>query len=239
MKRQIVKRLMAKGIMVYIAVFSLVLVVAMPALAFMASSVGSLEIIDHSIKSIDIRNKAVTTDRIAPRAVKRGKIGKKAIISEHVKYLSDSKIRYQRKKRVLTIPAAAFGQGSIPYPNPPSIVSVVTTVTAPVQLPNGAKVTKVEFFVRDMGGGNKTKGELRSATDAQTGLGAFTAMAYVETPGTSASFKYISTTAIASPVINNVTKQYYVQAWAEPFPGSPAEVRQLGRARITYTIAAP
>ena len=108
MNRQTVKRLMTKGIMIYIAVFALVLMVAMPALALMANSVGTNEIRDHSIRSADIRNKAVTTDRIAPRAVRRGKIAKRAIRNEHIYNIGDSKIRYSTKTGYLTIPVAAL-----------------------------------------------------------------------------------------------------------------------------------
>ena len=238
MNRQMIKRLAVKGTMTYIAVFSLVLMVAMPALALMANSVGTKEIKDHSIRSADIRNKAVTTDRIAPRAVKRGKIGKRAIRTEHVKYLNDSKIRYSTKTKVLTIPGAAFAVAD-PGPNPAYTIydSYITTfkrVIAPVYLPDKARVTKIEFHMTDRAAGNKITGSLASATDAQAESGARTPMALAATPGVSTSWEHVSTTAITGAVINNAAKQYFVRV----APDSLGTFK-LARAKITYRVSGP
>ncbi len=238
MKRQTVKRLMVKGIMTYIAVFSLVLMVAMPALALMANSIGTKEIRDHSIRSADIRNKAVTTDRIAPRAVKRGKIGKRAIRTEHVQSINGSKIKYSTKRRVLTIPAAAFAPIAGGNESKDSYMRFNSTGgVAPVQLPNGARVTKVEVLGRpEVSGSSKFRASLLSATDVQSQSGAFTQMATKLAPDNSSTWRNLATTTITNPLINNATKQYFVKGLLEPT--SPALIN-IARARITYTIAAP
>ncbi len=86
MNRQTLKRLMVKGTMAYVAVFSLVLMVAMPALAVLAAnSIGSREIKDRSIKSRDIGKYAVGNGKIAPRSIRRGKIAENAINGSHIK----------------------------------------------------------------------------------------------------------------------------------------------------------
>ncbi len=230
---------MAKGIMAYVAVFSLVLMVAMPALAVLAAnSVGSPEIIDHSIRSADIRNKAVTTDRIAPRAVKRGKIGKRAIRTEHINYINDSKIRYSTKTKVLTIPGAAFAVAD-PGPSPGyniynSYITIYKLVIAPVYLPDKARVTKIEFHMTDRTAGNKITGSLSSATDAQAESGARTPMASVATPGVSTSWEHVSTTSITGAVIDNAAKQYFVRV----VPNSTGTFK-LARAKITYRVSGP
>ena len=240
MNKQTVKRLMVKGVMTYVAVFALVLMVAMPALALMVNSVGTREIIDHSIRSRDLRNKSVTTDRIAPRAVRRGKIAKRAIRNEHIyNNINDSKIRYSTKTKVMTIPAAAFsprgGTSSFELKN--TYLRADSTVTAPVLLPSGARVTKVEVLGRmETGGSAKFSALLASATDIQSQSRVYTTMATMAAPDTSIAWWNLSTTTIADPVINNATKQYFLQASPVPYVGPFCYV---ARARITYTIAGP
>lgn len=59
MSKEAFKRLAVKGSVAYIAIFSLVLLAAMPALALLANSVGTREIQDHSIRSRDLHNESV------------------------------------------------------------------------------------------------------------------------------------------------------------------------------------
>ena len=238
MNRQTLRRLIVKGTMSYIAVFALVLMVAMPALALMANSVGSPEIIDHSIRSADIRNKAVTTDRIAPRAVRRGKIAYRTIRSENVDFIKDSKIRYSTRTKVLTISPADF---IIANPGPVgewlivnSYIRAPKTIIASVKLPDKARVIKVEFHLTDNAGGNKTTGSLSSATNSQAETGAFTQMASAATPGASTAWNHVSTTSITGAVIDNASKQYFIRVSPTSF-----ELFKLARVKITYRVSGP
>ena len=238
MKRQIVKRLMAKGIMVYIAVFSLVLMVAMPALAVMANSVGSLEIIDHSIKSVDIRNKAVTTDRIAPRAVLRGKIGKRAIRTEHVKYLSDSKIRYSTKTKKLSIVGAAFrpeqsGDGFTVYLGGAirGTGAGIKYFTTPVNLPDGATITKLTLNAYDAQLTYNAKAELRRTIPSSVD----NLMADVLSSGNPGIVKEYHETTILNPVVDN-SNFYYVRASHDASAGGLLRVVGV---IITYKVKSP
>ncbi len=235
MTGKIFKRFIVKGTMAYVAVFALVLMVAMPAVALMANSVGSPEIIDHSIRSADIRNKAVTTDRIAPRAVKRGKIGKRAIRTEHINYISDSKIRYSRKTRVLSISAAALnptvGGGVYSYNKNVGQIEGQGTFSAPVYLPDRAVVIGFKAELRDISAGQFTDVDLRrwSTTGADT-------MAAVTTIGSPSSFSWRTfkdTNGISFSTINNTTHAYYAVGYLS---GGGVGI---GRIIITYRTTRP
>ena len=236
MNRQTLKRLMAKGIMAYVAVFSLVLMVAMPALALMANSVGTREIKNHSIRSADIRNKAVTTDRIAPRAVKRGKIGKRAIRTEHINYISDSKIRYSTKTKVLSISAQALNPTHSDYifnkTNGYLSSGTASTFSAPVYLPNGAVITGFKADLYDDSPVNYTNASLRRWRNTTVDT-----MAEVTTIGsisTSGWRVFSDTDGISFATIKNTSHAYYVRGY---FSGS--SVVAIGRIVITYRTASP
>ena len=87
MNRQFLKRLMVKGTVAYVAVFSLVLMVAMPAVALIAArnSVNSRSIINGQVTYRDIGKNAVRTSKIASKAVRYGKIANKAVRANHIK----------------------------------------------------------------------------------------------------------------------------------------------------------
>lgn len=83
MNRQLLKRLMVKGTVAYVAVFSLVLMVAMPAVALIAArnSVNSRSIINGQVTYRDIGKNAVRTSK----AVRYGKIANGAVRANHIK----------------------------------------------------------------------------------------------------------------------------------------------------------
>ncbi len=235
MNRQTLKKLMVKGTMTYIAVFSLVLMVAMPALALMANSVGTREIKDHSIRSADIRNKAVTTDRIAPRAVKRGKIGKRAIRTEHINYMADSKIRYSTKTGYLSIPVAALTPNSdnIDYSRAQSIRLITGTggFRAAVYLPDGARVIKLRYSHKDNSSGitYAVLSRVSHLANAANDLG--------ETPvsANASAWQVSQDTSIGSATIDNSAYSYYVYVWL-----SAADINlKAGNIVIDYTYSSP
>ncbi len=236
MNRQTLRRLVVKGTMTYIAVFSLVLMVAMPALALVANSVGTREIKNHSIRSADIRNKAVTTDRIAPRAVKRGKIGKKAIRTEHVNYIADSKIRYSKKTSYLSIPVAAFAPNSkgLDYVRSTSIRLMTGTGSfyAPVELPQNAVVTKFTYHHKDDTLSGHTYAKLTRVKHGQVTVDD------MANPGASANFggwKSKSDESIAyNPILNN-THAYYVYVYMN----YASDSLRAGTIVIEYTYTSP
>ena len=85
--RKVISKLVARGTIYLMSGALLLSMVAAPAIAVLAAknSVNSRAIIDHTIRSRDIRNGAVTTDRIAMRAIRRGKIAIGAVRSYHIK----------------------------------------------------------------------------------------------------------------------------------------------------------
>ena len=235
MKRQTVKRLMTKGIMTYVAVFALVLMVAMPAMALVANSIGTREIKDHSIRSRDLRNKAVTTDRIAPRAVKRGKIGKRAIRTEHVKYISDSKIRYSTRTKVLSIPGRALNPiedgSTFSKANGYITSSVGGTFSAPVYLPNGAVITGFKADLFDNSPSSFTFVKLHRWNTVGVDD-----MASVTTNGSPALVNwrtFSDTDGISFTTINNTSHTYYIKG----FLSGP--ILAIGRIVITYKTTGP
>ena len=222
--------------MTYVAVFALVLMVAMPASALMANSVGSPEIKNHSIRSADIRNKAVTTDRIAPRAVKRGKIGKRAIRTEHVKYISDSKIRYSTRTKVLSIPAQALNPTSSTYTfnkNNGYISSGTgSTFSAPVYLPNGAVITGFKADLYDNSPVSYTSASLRRWRNTTVDT-----MAEVTTDGSisTAGWRVFSDAdGISFATITNTSHAYYVTGYL-----TGSSIVAIGRIVITYRTTGP
>ncbi len=78
------KRLAIKGMMTYIAVFALMLMVAMPALALLADSVKSPAIVNGQVLSRDIGFGEVTSKDIRERAVEARDIGKRAVKNGHI-----------------------------------------------------------------------------------------------------------------------------------------------------------
>lgn len=209
--------------------------VAMPAIALMANSVGTKEIKDHSIRSADIRNKAVTTDRIAPRAVKRGKIGKRAIRTEHVKYISDSKIRYSTRTKVLSISAQALnptvGGGIYPFNKNPGYIAGVGYFSAPIYLPDGARVIGFKADLYDNSGSAYTSVGLHRWRNTSVDT-----MADASTVGSlsTAGWRVFSDTdGISFATINNTTHAYYVKGYM-----SGGSV-MIGRIVITYRTTSP
>ena len=239
MNRQTLKRLMVKGTMAYVAVFALALMVAMPAMALIANSVGTREIQDHSIRSRDLRNKAVTTDRIAPRAVKRGKIGKRAIRTEHVSYMSDSKIRYSTKTGYLSIPVSEFspisnsydyGKGNVLYMNSGS-----GSFYATVHLPQAAVIKKFKFATADNTDTAYVRARLRRITNSNPGV--TSDLASIDTSGQANSAAWIqqSTSSIISPTVDNNTFSYVVTVYL----GGPTTFLAAGPVVIEYTYSSP
>ncbi len=237
MHRQTLKRLMVKGTMTYIAVISLVLMVAMPALALMANSVGTKEIKDHSIRSADIRNKAVTTDRIAPRAVKRGKIGKRAIRTEHVQYINDSKIRYSRKTGYLSIPVSALVPFEDGYDYERGfnlrMIAGAGQFQAAVYLPQGAVVTKVRYSHKDDVIGKDTFVELSRVNNLNNSVDSMAGPP--PTSVDSPTWQVQTRSNINYATINNNSYAYYVFVWLS---GADTDLR-AGNIVIDYTYTSP
>ncbi|HEB12806.1 MAG TPA: hypothetical protein ENI11_03915 [Actinobacteria bacterium] len=237
MNGQTLKRFIVKGTMTYIAVFSLVLMVAMPALALMANSVGTREIKNHSIRSADIRNKAVTTDRIAPRAVKRGKIGKRAIRTEHIKYIGDSKIRYSRKTGYLSIPVSALVPLEDGYNYERGfnlhMIAGAGQFQAPVYLPQGAVVTKVRYNYKDDVIGKDTSIELSRVNNLNNSVDSMAGPPPASSD--SPAWQVLTYSSINYATINNNSYAYYVFVWLS---GADTDLR-AGNIVINYTYTSP
>lgn len=239
MNRQTVKRLMTKGIMTYVAVFALVLMVAMPAMALVANSVGTREIQNHSIRSRDLRNEAVTTDRIHPRAVKRGKIGRRAIRTEHIQSINGSKIRYSKKTKYRSMAAGAFQpfypefafvQIGLGGPDPGGIW------VAEVDLPDGAKIKSVKLVCLD----NSATVDV-TATVARHNFDSdsHADMATVKTSGMggATTFQNITDNSINFPTINNRDFAYFAIVYRIRDINDLSLI--FGRILITYEVKGP
>ncbi|WP_207215758.1 autotransporter outer membrane beta-barrel domain-containing protein [Pseudolysobacter antarcticus] len=105
----------------------------------------------------------------------------------------------------------AIGPYGVYVPNGTS--TVVAYLQAPVNLPDGAVVTKVEGFVIDKDGTYNTQPLQLWRTDAAVGTsGNSTIIANAPaTTGSNFAIQSTSTTSISFPVINNATYTYYLR----------------------------
>lgn len=142
-----------------------------------------------------------------------------------------------------TPPAAFTNEGSSytttigPYGLyvPDGIATTVAYLQAPVNLPDGAIVTKVDGYVIDKDGTYNTQPlQLwRNDFTAGTAAGSAVMMASVAaTTGSSTLIQSISTTAITSPTINNSVYTYYLR-WGTQQANSNLI---LCKVVITYTV---
>lgn len=107
---------------------------------------------------------------------------------------------------------------------------------APVNLPDGATVTSVAFYVVDNDGTfNLQPGQLwRNDASTSSSFGNSTTMATTPTPASSNStlVQIVSTSTISSPVINNQVYSYYLRWGTQQ---SNSNMRLL-KVLITYTV---
>lgn len=164
MSKEVLKRLLVKGAVSYLAVFMLILTVTVPAIAAIAAnSVNSTAIVDGQVKTEDVAKQAITTKKIANKAITSKKIANDAIGSAHIKdgsitsaeigIVNESDIYYNPRTAAYSI----AGSSLLPPPGADSSVagpemwlsSGTGLARAPVHLPANAFVTKVRARALD------------------------------------------------------------------------------------------
>ncbi len=256
MNRQTVKRLMVKGIMTYAAVFALVLMVAMPAMAVLAArnSVGRRQIINGEVTYRDIAKNAVRTGKIAPKAVRYGKIADGAVRGNHIKdghvksadigdgsiknadiasgaAISESKIKYFTKIGYLSIPAAALTRDIDGAFTRSDTLSGGGTFHAPVNLPNGAKVTRFQYKHFDNSGFYTDSGLRMVVSNNSVGY----SMAGTNPSGNAGFWQTAVDTTIDYSTIDNLNNAYYVIV---NLTGTNTDLK-AGNILIEYTYTSP
>ena len=204
-----------------------------------SGSVNTYKILDGSILNRDIANGAVNSSKINDGSVVNADISAGAAIS-------DSKISYDTTKTGhLSIPPSAFAPEtqSNSYMQKDGFYLYTTAAGiqgffAPVQLPHGAKVTKVTFEVYDNHGTYSLTCQLRR----RSASGGTTSLQSLASRGTSAasaigSWQNLEDTSIVAgrDVVDNINYSYFLEA---EFSGNSINVR-AGRVLIEYTHTSP
>lgn len=231
-----------------LSVAMLLAMTAAPALAALAAnSVDSAAIIDGQVKTRDIRQRAVTTKKIALGAVRSAQIQNRSIMNADIAAnaaIADSKINYATKTGHLSIPPAAFS----PLENNNYVYSIgensfyLTSGTAsgsfyaPLQLPSGAVLKKLTYTCQDDYSASYT--EVRIARSNNAAPASLPGLAFVNTQGlpNSPSWRQIATSNITSPIIDNATYSYSVSVY---LGGQISDGIVAGPIVIEYTYTTP
>lgn len=107
-------------------------------------------------------------------------------------------------------------------------------ITAPVNLPNGAVITKLRFSAQD----NATENITVSLLALNISSGATTTLRTVTTTGALAAFVVFSLDVLPAPApIDNATTAYFIRAtWTCPTTVANIALRNLG---VEYTVTSP
>ena len=193
--------------------------------------VSSAKIRDGAILNRDMANGIVTTAKI-----KDGTIGNRDIAAGAG--ISDSKITYSTKRGFLTVPAAALRPVDSSTTYGGSFLNVYATgagaftFVAPVDLPNGARVTNVGYDVYDDSSFDSTAYLSRSGASP----GSAQTMAMVKSSGSSSLWRTFNDPSIAYAVIDNEVRQYVVSI---ELRGEAGADLSAGRVTIEYTYTSP
>jgi hypothetical protein len=106
-------------------------------------------------------------------------------------------------------------------------------MTAALQLPDGATVTKFRVYFYD----NSPSQDLSVSLDQQFlgGSGGYANVASVTTSGASTAYNYLETTSIIDPVIDNINSGYLI--WVYPQPTWNDSFLRVKGASVYYTLA--
>ncbi len=195
-----------------------------------SNAVNTYKIQDGQVKSDDIADRAVNSAKIADNSVTNADISPGAAIS-------DSKISYSTKTGYLSIPAAAFNPRRETYDyyqaNFISMDSGSGYFYAPVQLPQGAVITKLRYNALDNDGVDYTSARIYRFDNFDAGT--MHVMAFLTTGVTadSISWQSLSTTAISNATVDNDSYAYVVEVFLD---GSGV---YAGNTVIEYTYTSP
>lgn len=243
-----IKRFLVNSAASYLAVFLLVLMSTAPALAALtANTVNSAAIIDGQVKTRDLGLKAVTAPKIAGRAVKAGKIALGAINSGHIQdgsigsgdiaSIADSKISYSTQTKRYSISGDSFTPAlqSLTYTKAFGLLTFggggLGWFSAPVHLPDGAKVTAFRFNFVDNDGLEMTAVLLRRPL---TSAGYENVAVAGATTGASPDMRNLNG-VIEKPLVDN---ENYIYSAMIAFSGASSNLI-AGGVVITYEISRP
>ncbi len=231
LRRKFVNKVVVNWAASFLSAVILLSMVAAPALAVMAANtVNSSSIVDGSIRTRDIRRNAITTSRIRDYSIRKedihsGSINKYKLTSNSVNTykiadgtikdadispsaaISDSKIGYSTKTRHYSLAPAAFAVNIVPAlaDDGSFLRPLATTMTAPVNLPDGASVTNLLFAAYDNASDDATATLMRTDRSENADV-----LVSVHTTGTGASPREFSSSSVTNPVIDNANYSYYV-----------------------------
>jgi len=251
MSKEVLKRLFVKGVVSYLAVLLLILTVAVPAIAVMAAnSVNSAAIINGQVKTKDIGKRAVTAKKIALGAVRSAHIKDGSITGADIgdgsitnsdiaagAAIADSKISYSTKTKRLSIAGDAFTptSNSITYTKAFGMLlfggGLPGWFSAPVSLPDGAKITGFRFNYLDNDSPEMTAVLVRRHLTTGAYESAATAG---PTTGASADWRNLNGT-VEKPDIDN---DNYIYSAMIVFSGSSATMI-AGGIIIAYEVNGP
>lgn len=167
----------------------------------------------------------------APSATRKMKVTGDAEITDDLKVGS---LTLPATTREYTVGAFDCYNADVPNPNQPVLSSKATATSyfAPVHLPQGAVVTKIEGDVFDTNTGSNATVFLIRRTDTTGEQGG--TMAQYSSAGDNGHHVYTDTT-ISSPQVDNVNFIYFVRF---DLPSESLAVR-IASVHITYTVSEP
>jgi len=182
-------------------------------------AVNSAKILDGSILDRDIANGAVNTSKIEDGAVNSAKIEDGAVNSAKIKDGAIKDEGLSTKKGYLSITPAALSaiQDGYDYSKHSTVrinSGTVASFYAPVQLPDGAVVTKLRYSAFDNNGGvlEYTSAMLTRVRHSDQ-VAQNRATASTNGLASSTSWRIVSDSTISNPIIDNNTYAYYIKVY--------------------------
>jgi len=224
-------------------------------------AVTSTKITNGTIATADLSDSVVTSAKITDGTVTNADIADSAAIStakingldnsltslnnnkanvDHnhdSSYVSKGNPEWDTRTGYITIPAAAFTPelASYTYTNSGNILYAATgggsIFVAPVFLPHGATVTRLDFYYKDNSANDLT---LYLNVTARTDSG--TSMASITSSGQSSQYTSSSTTTINVSTVDNLSYNYYLSL---SFPGNDSSNLIYSGALIRYSYSEP
>ena len=192
-----------------------------------SNSVNTYKIADGSVRNQDIANSAVNSTKIADGSIKNADISPGAAIS-------DAKFSYSTKTKVLSMSSQAFmprdeSQNFTKVSNSLYMQAGSGAFSAPVYLPQGAKVTNFKVVGEDNSGGTLS-GSLYRRTESVSKV-----MAELTTGGAVAGWRTFTDSTVIEAVIDNDNYAYFALVDFDV----ASSTLELDRVIITYEVSGP
>jgi len=252
MKRKSVRKVLVNGTAYLFSVVLLLSMVAAPVIASVsANSVGTYHIKDNSILNKDIRPNKISSSRIKNNTILNRDIHANVISSSRIRNgtianadisgsaaISDSKISYSTKTGHLSIPVAELSPAREYYDyykvNSLYMDTGLGWFYAPVQLPQGAVITKLRYNAYDNTGSYYTSTWLYEISNSNPNHSNEMAKLTTQSTANSSSWRPLSTTTISYATIDNKNYAYALAVYL----GGPGSL-YAGNIVIEYTYTTP